>query len=340
MKTATATMMAAFLAASPLSGALFDWPTENRALLQGNPKEFYMFVDRNFEGVQSTPWEGGMFGFVRGPIRQGDAVVYRTLHEGIDILPVRRNASGVPQDDVRASAAGTVVHVNKLPGASNYGRYIVIEHLIENSPIYTLYAHLADIAVHPTQPVSKGEKIGTLGFTGAGIDKRRAHLHFEIAFRLSDFFETWHKRHFPGSPNKHGLYNGLNLIGVDPASILLECNRDAHYRLSTHIRSQEPAFSVVFPNTSGFSLVSRYPWLVPDGEPANPPAWKVSFTGHGAPVKALAADQAPSVPTLDWVREQPLSYSISTRGLVTGPKGSPVLSASGLRFISLITGTQ
>lgn len=341
MRSSTAALFAFFiLVVAPLQAVLFDWPTENRALLEGRSQDFYMYVDRNFEGVASTPWEGGTFGFVRGPVRQGDAVVYRTLHEGIDILPVRRNSSGVPLDEVRASAEGTVVHVSKLPGASNYGRYVVIEHRIEDSPVLTLYAHLADIVVQPGQRVAQGEKIGILGFTGAGIDKRRAHLHFEIAFRLSDDFDAWHQRHFAGSPNKHGAHNGLNLMGIDPAPILMASAADPSFRLSGHVRSREPFYSVVFPNTPGFSLVARYPWLVPDGEPATPPAWKVGFTAHGSPVSATAVNSAPNGARLEWVRESPLPYSLATRGIITGPQGSPSLSDSGQRFIELIAGQR
>ena len=55
--------------ALPLHAGLFDWPTENRALLEGRPQDFYMYVKRNFEGQESKPWEGGSFGFVRGPQR-------------------------------------------------------------------------------------------------------------------------------------------------------------------------------------------------------------------------------------------------------------------------------
>lgn len=338
MNAAFALVSAAFLASTPLSAAVFDWPTENRALLEGRPEEFYMYVDRNFEGVQSTPWEGGTYGFVRGPVRQGDAVVYRTLHEGIDILPVRRNSSGVPLDEIRASAKGTVVHTSNLPGGSNYGRYVVIEHLIEGAPVYTLNAHLADITVQPGQKVAQGEKIGTLGFSGAGIDKRRAHLHFEIAFLLSDSFDTWHHRHFAGSPNKHGRYNGFNLIGIDPAPVLLACAADPEFRLGNHIRSREPFFSVIFPNTPGFTLVERYPWLVPDGEPATPAAWKVAFTAQGTPVKATAVAQAPDRPQLADVRESLLPYSLATRGLLTGSNGRPSLDATGRRFVELVSG--
>ena len=205
--------------ASPLHAALFDWPTENRALLEGRPQDFFMYVNRNFEGEETKPWEGGSFGFVRGPQRQDGDVIYTTLHEGIDIAPVRRDASGNPLDEIRASADGIVVHTSREAGASNYGRYVVIEHKIEGCRFYTLYAHLSEITTQPGQRVSQGDKIGRMGFSGAGINRDRAHLHFEIAVMLSENFETWHRQHFAGSPNKHGLYNGLNLVGIDPTPI-------------------------------------------------------------------------------------------------------------------------
>ena len=47
---------------------LIDFPTDNRALLQGRPRDFYMYVNRDFEGARSQPWQGGQFGFVRGPV--------------------------------------------------------------------------------------------------------------------------------------------------------------------------------------------------------------------------------------------------------------------------------
>jgi hypothetical protein len=39
-----------------------------------------------------------------------------------------------------------VRHINRKAGASNYGRYIVLEHPAESPPVYTLYAHLAEVA--------------------------------------------------------------------------------------------------------------------------------------------------------------------------------------------------
>lgn len=33
------------------------FPTSNTALLNDRPQDFYMYVDRNFEGQKSQPWQ-------------------------------------------------------------------------------------------------------------------------------------------------------------------------------------------------------------------------------------------------------------------------------------------
>ena len=324
--------------ALPLQAALFDWPTANRALLKGRPQDFYMYVNRNFEGVESTPWEGGAFGFVRGPQRLGGEVVYTSLHEGIDIAPLKRDAAGNPLDDILASAEGEVVHASREPGASNYGRYVVLEHKIEGSRVYTLYAHLSEISVQPGQRVAQGERIGRMGFSGSGLNRERSHLHFEIAILLSENFQTWHNRHFSGSPNKHGLFNGLNLAGVDPATILLESAKNPDFRLGEHIRSREPFYKITLPAEAALSLIRRHPWLVPDGEPSAPPAWTVAFTQHGFPVEARASLEATGEPGLTWIAPTHMAYHHATRGIVAGSPGSARLSDSGRRFVQLLGG--
>jgi murein DD-endopeptidase MepM/ murein hydrolase activator NlpD len=326
--------------ATAIQAAMFDFPTDNRALLEDRPQDFYMYVDRNFEGVSTKVWEGGSFGYVRGPQRQGEEVVYLQLHEGIDIAPMRRDRSGKPLDDIRASAAGRVAHVSHEAGASNYGRYIVIEHDIEGSPVYTLYAHLSSISVESGQKVAQGEVIGRMGFTGAGINCERAHLHFEIALLLNTDFESWYKRYFSGTPNKHGPYHGYNLSGIDPAKVLLECAKDPAFQFSNHIRGQEAFYKITIPATSPLSILRSYPWLVPNGEEALPPAWTIAFNRYGTPMCATASPKTASAPEIAWIRETPFAYNHTTRGIIGGSKGGPRLTDSGKRFLDLLARTD
>ena len=316
---------------------LIDFPTENHALTKGRPQDFFMFVERDFEGQKSQPWQGGQFGYVRGPQRSGESVIYTHLHEGVDIRPVRRDASGNPLDQVLAAAAGRVVHTSKEAGASNYGRYVVIEHRWDGSPYFTLYAHLASISVEPGQTVSQGQPIGILGFTGAGINRERAHVHFETCMLLSDNFDAWHNAHFPNSPNRHGLYNGLNLVGTDPSRLLIEAGKNPGLKISDHIASSEPFFSILINNSPNFSLVRNYPWLVPAGEVANPPAWKITFSRVGVPLKVEASKERLAEPRAVWVKETPYATLHATKGLITGSPSAPRLTDSGKRFARLLT---
>ena len=213
------------------------FPTENTALLDNRPQDFYMYVDRNFEGKKSQPWEAGAYGFTRTLVRTQAGPVAVKFHEGIDIKPLRRDASGTPLDDVHPVAGGTVVHASANPTHSNYGRYVVIEHQLKDGPLYSLYAHLASVSCRKGDRVGTGNVIGKLGYSGVGLNKTRAHVHLELCLKLQDDFENWYSSLKLGTPNRHGSYNGLNLAGFDPAPVLLQCKDGAEFSLSRHISS-------------------------------------------------------------------------------------------------------
>jgi len=316
---------------------LIDFPTDNHALLEARPQDFFMYVNRDFEGEKSRPWQGGQFGFVRGPVRDGGKILCIQFHEGIDIRPVHRDAQGSPTDEVRAAAAGKVVHVSREAGASNYGRYVVVEHRWDGCPYYSLYAHLSSISVLPDQSLRQGEPLGTMGFTGAGIDRERAHTHFEVCMMLSRNFEGWYDVNFPRNPNRHGIYNGLNLAGADPAALLLAAHRDPALKISDYLAGGEPTFKITVKNSTNFFLIRAYPWLVPKGEMANPPAWTITFSRYGIPIKVEAAETPVTEPVVAWVRETRQPYARITKNIISGPKGSPHLTESGLRFAKLLT---
>src|ERR1017187_4055716 len=79
-------------------------PTDNDALFRGGGAEFYQYIERDYKGEKSTPWEGGQYGFVRNPIETPAGIVYTRFHEGIDIRPLQRDERGEPIDPVHAIA--------------------------------------------------------------------------------------------------------------------------------------------------------------------------------------------------------------------------------------------
>jgi hypothetical protein len=312
-------------------------PTENTALLEKRPESYFQFVDRNFEGSTTTPWEGGQFGFVRDPRRIGGAIAYARFHEGLDVKPMRRDAKGDPLDEVRAIAAGQVVYVTASAGLSNYGRYIVVRHDFDGAgAFYSLYAHLREARVQAGDKVGAGQAIGLMGYTGAGIDQRRAHLHVELNMLLSSEFETWHDAGF-STPNSHGLYNGMNLIGLDLQSLYWSAAKKPVLGLKEFIGGMEPAFRVRVPASAKMEIASRHPWLL-RGASGGGSAWEVTFTRWGFPLAIEASATSATDPAVSWVRENGLPQHLNTRGLVTGSGASAKLTAEGLRFIRLACG--
>jgi hypothetical protein len=312
-------------------------PTENSALLEQRPEAYFQYVDRTFEGEKSTPWEGGQFGFVRDPRRLGSRIAFARFHEGLDVKPLRRDARGDPLDEVRVIADGQVVHVTAASNQSNYGRYIVVRHDFPGTgPLFSLYAHLREARTAAGEKVRAGQGIGVMGYTGAGIDQRRAHVHVELNLLLSSQFEAWHAAHFT-TPNHHGLYNGLNLIGTDLQALYLARQRDPALSLVAFLRGQDVAYRVRVPATARMEIAGLYPWLLTGGT-AKGASWEVGFTRWGQPVSVTGAAGAVAEPVVSWVRDSGLPHYLNTRGIVTGSGTSGKLTVEGLRFVKLACG--
>ncbi|MDQ2868632.1 MAG: M23 family metallopeptidase [Verrucomicrobiota bacterium] len=309
-------------------------PTDNDALYRGDGADFYQHIERDFHGEKSTPWEGGRYGFVRDPVSTSEGLIYTRFHEGIDIKPIQRDIHGEPLDDIRAIADGKVVHANTVAGYSNYGKYIVIEHIFGGCPYYSLYGHLSEIAVTVGQRVSRGERIARMGHTGAGINRERAHVHLELNLLLSSEFEGWHNRTF-SDPNHNGIYNGINLAGLDIARLLLELRKRPDLTIPQFLGEEETFYKVAVPDSSHFELRKRYPWMVSGS--ANARSWEISFARSGVPLKIEGRAEAVSGPTLTYVKKSGVDCSYLTRGTLTGRGANVRLSKSGLDLMKLLT---
>lgn len=312
-------------------------PTANDALYRGDGEAFYQFVDRNFGGVKTTPWEGGQYGFVRDPVETSAGLVYTRFHEGMDIKPLQRDEHGIPLDPVRAIADGTVAYANEVPGYSNYGRYVVIDHAWGGCHYYSLYAHLNVVAVRAGQHVSRGEKIGVLGFTGTGIDQRRAHVHFEINLMLNSDFDAWHKTYFPADINRHGNFNGINLAGINVAKFYLALKKNPALTIPEFLSREEAYYKVLIPKSAHFDLMRFYPWMLSGQPRGDSPSWEVSFTQSGVPLRIAPGGRSVSEPELSWIKRSPIHYSMLTRDVVTGSGDNGKLSTTGMHLMKLLT---
>ena len=252
----------------------FQFPTANHALYEiGGEAKFLAPTSPD------RPASTGGFGCVRTDGWQ--------MHEGIDILHLQADKRGEPTDPVLASADGTVVYVNGKSGLSNYGKYVVIRHMVDGIEIYSLYAHLSDIApgIAAGKAVRGGETVAVMGRTGQPIGKERAHLHFEFNLLANDNFQAWFKKNSsPGERNDHGIWNGQNLDGLDPLEIFIaEHHPTKTFNLATYLRSQTELCRVLVRETS-FSYLKRYPALVlknPTAEKEGVAGYEISLNYNG-----------------------------------------------------------
>jgi murein DD-endopeptidase MepM/ murein hydrolase activator NlpD len=320
-------------AAEPLNLVL---PTDNDALLRGDGPAFYQYIDRDYHGEKSTPWEGGRYGFVRNPTETSAGIIYTRMHEGVDIKPLQRDASGEPLDTVRAIAPGVVVHTSQAAGLSNYGRYVVVEHRFDGCKYYSLYGHLSSIAVRNGQRVQARDQLGVMGHTGEGLNQARAHVHLELNLMLSHQFEAWHDASFRNDPNHHGLYNGLNLVGIDIARLFLALQKRPGLTIPEFLAEEETLYRVLVPPARHFDLPKFYPWMVSEKPAGDPPSWEISFNRAGVPLKIRPGTRPVAEPELSYMKPGGVDARILTMEKVTGRGTNARLTDKGKQFLRLL----
>ncbi len=313
------------------------FPTDNDALLRGDGPAFYQYIDRDYQGEHSTPWEGGRHGFVRNPRATSGGNVYTRLHEGIDIKPLQRDASGEPTDIVRAIAPGVVVHASTTAGYSNYGRYVVVEHRFDGCKYYSLYGHLSSISVHDGQHVQQRDQLGVMGHTGEGLNQARAHVHLELNLMLSGQFDSWHEASFKNDPNRHGLYNGLNFVGIDIARLYLALQKRPGLTIPEFLSEEETLYRVLLPPSKHFDLPKFYPWLLADRTGSDPVSWEVSFNRMGVPLKIRPGTKPVTEAELSYLKPSDVNAADLTMDRLTGRGANARLTDKGKQFMKLLT---
>jgi murein DD-endopeptidase MepM/ murein hydrolase activator NlpD len=250
------------------------WPTPNTAWAEGKSPAQWL------QHAGSGDPESGGFGGVRSAGRQ--------FHEGIDIQPVKRDRRGEALDEVFAAMAGVVRHVSSTAGNSSYGRYIVLEHPGMKPAVFTLYAHLAQITsgVRPGRDVAAGQVIGKMGRSAGGytIPASRSHLHFEIGVAMTRNFQAWYDRRRFGSRNRHSMWNGMNLMGIDPLAFYNEWRAGRIASVDDFFRRMETAVRLRIATYRTPDFITRYPSLLTKPPPAGLVAgWEVQFDWTGLP---------------------------------------------------------
>jgi len=270
-----ALLCAAFLPAAQ-AAIDFGWPTPAPALEAGHTvREFY-------QATASGEQDSGGFGCVRSGGHR--------FHEGLDIRAMQRDRRGEPVDDILAAMDGVVRHINNLSGESNYGRYIVVEHPDQTPCVYTLYAHLSRISpgLRIGDRVKRGQVIATMGHStgGSAIPRDRAHLHFEIGVYATRDFQSWYNFRKFGSPNMHGAFNGMNLVGLDPADFVTQWRAGRVDTFAGYLQRSQVAVKFRIATTRTPDFVQRYPSLLSGEAPSGLlGGWEVSVDKNGLPFR-------------------------------------------------------
>ncbi|MEK9801567.1 MAG: M23 family metallopeptidase, partial [Alphaproteobacteria bacterium] len=152
--------------AADIAGLMMSLEAHRSALRKVplKPPMLYFYISSNY-GKRKHP--------VNGKVR---------MHHGIDL-------AGTWQENVRASAPGTVVFAGKM---GSFGNVVRIQHDFD---ITTTYAHLARITTKKGADIMPGTVIGKMGQTGR-VDG--AHLHYEIrvgrkSLDPQNFFDIGHR---------------------------------------------------------------------------------------------------------------------------------------------------
>ena len=308
-------------------------PTTNDALFRGDLAAFYMPTD-----LQSKPPESGSWGFVRNVREFPQGRVYTRFHEGLDIRPMTRDARGIPTDRVMAIAGGVVAYVNSTASRSNYGNYVVVQHDFGYGPICSLYAHLASTSVEAGQQVSPGTVLGVLGSTGAGLNNARAHVHVELNIIMSDRFNDW-MAHYMGGPSPHGNFNGINLSGIDLADVYLKARQNPQFNFAKHLHALPQHYRITVPRTTAgpLPIVRRYRWMGFGNQNKPSKSWEMAFTRSGFLVGVAPSNREVSKATVTYVRSTSIDHKYYTIGRLTGSGSTATLTASGERYVALVT---
>ncbi len=252
------------------------WPSPNRSFLEGKPPDTFL------QPTSSGRLESALFGCVRnGGTR---------FHEGLDLKSIQRDRSRESTDPIFAIMPGTVTYINRVAGRSSYGRYVVLQHEASGVTFYTLYAHLRSIptSLSTGQEVNAGSRIAVMGRSAGGytIPTSRAHLHLEIGFQLQRNFNVWFSRQGFGSPNFHGAWNGMNLVGLDPLDYYEQILSGKVRGIRSYL-GRLPVAARTRVHFSGVpDFVRRNPGLVVGYQRGQTPAsWEIDFAWFGLPVR-------------------------------------------------------
>jgi hypothetical protein len=189
--------------------------------------------------------------------------------------------------------------------------------------------------VQPGETVRRGQRIGVMGYTGTGINRERAHLHLELCLMFSRQFEAWYNTFFRNDPDRHGLYNGMNLAGIDVARLYLALRKNPALTIPEFLAGEETFYKITLPKARHFDLPTLYPWMSAAGKRTGS-SWEVSFARSGVPLKIEPTDRRVAQPEVSYVKNSAAECSYLTRDIVSGRGTNAHLTNYGAQLMRLL----
>ena len=155
-----------------------------------------------------------------------------------------------------------------------------------------------------------------MGYTGTGLNRERASP-FGIDLMFSRQFEAWYNTFFRSDPNQHGIYNGMNLAGLDVARLFLALRKNPALTIPEFLNDEETFYKVAVPKARHFDLLKLYPWMVAGGKRSEGSSWEVSFARSDVPLTIALSERHVTQPELSYVKKSSIEYSHLTRDEVS-----------------------
>jgi hypothetical protein len=174
-----------------------------------------------------------------------------------------------------------------------------------------------------------------MGYTGTGINRERAHLHLELCLMFSRQFDAWYSTFFRKDPNRHGLYNGMNLAGIDVACLYLALRKNPTLTIPAFLAGEETFYKVTLPDARHFDLPTLYPWMSTAGKRSGS-SWEVSFARSGVPLRIEPTDRRVAQPEVSYVKSNTAECSYLTRDVVSGRGPNAHLTNYGAQLMHLL----
>ena len=152
---------------------------------------------------------------------------------------------------------------------------------------------------------------------------------------LNHHFQEWYDSFLhPGDPNHHGIYSGINLVGLNIARLYLELREKPSLTVPQCLSEEEIFYKVAIPKSRHFELPTLYPWMI--SGTIEPRSWVVSFARSGLPLRIEPSDRKVKQPEIVSVKPSRLNASYLTNGIATGPTNRAHLTEHGQQLLQLL----